>query len=717
MNNNLNDRQKEAVEHLRGPVRIIAGPGSGKTRTIVAKALNILNNNYSVPYRILILTFTNKAANEIKNRIHEEIGDVNFKNVFTYHGLASYFLRTEAKRLNIEPDYVIIDSKDKERLIKEQLRLVNTKNDNVIINAEPRDLSTKFSVYKVNSNMLELDRNKNDYTRSIAKLYDKYETRKKELKLYDFDDLLVQFNNFLESNHEVRDIWQNKYDYIFIDEFQDTNELQYDIIRKITKEDSNITVVGDPDQNIYSWRGADIGLILNFDKDYKDVKTVILNENYRSAPTILKVANNLISNNKDRIEFENKAIKREQTNVNVIACKDRKDEARRVVAEIEKLKSIRNISYDKMAIIFRSNYVSKDFEFVLSNWGISYTLIGGFRFFDRVEVKETLNYFRFLYFRDDFSLKQIINVPARKVGDVTWMKFEEKALEEGKTVWEYITSISESLKGELRTFVDETKIYIEEQIGNGEKIYIKFKKYLENVGFINLYANKEESKLENVESLIDQIKTIFQNKGENKEEIINFYNNSMLQSSSDISSIENHVTLITAHASKGLEFDVVFFVGFNEGIIPTKRIIENPAAKNFEKQIEEERRVAYVGVTRAKNELYITYSTDYDFITRKPLVRSRFIDELDLESSSINFIGDLILEPKEIKEINKNYEVPKGFTSKDTNNVFPGDIIWHIMYGEGVIVSQDDEFIKVAFERKVGIKEVMIGHESYFKKE
>ncbi len=711
-NSNLNERQKEAVEHLNGPVRIIAGPGSGKTRTIVSKALNILNNHHSVPYRVLILTFTNKAANEIKNRIHEEIGDVNFKNVFTYHSLASYFLRTEAKRLNIDSDYVIIDTKDKERLIKEQLRIINTKRDNVIIDEEVRDLSTKFSVYKVNQNKLELDRAKNDYTRVIAELYDKYETRKKELKLYDFDDLLVQFNKFLETNSEVRNIWQNKYDYIFIDEFQDTNELQYDIIKKITTQDSNITVVGDPDQNIYSWRGADIGLILNFDKDYRNVKTIILNENYRSAPAILKIANNLISHNKDRIEFENKAVKNEQTSVKVLACRDRKEEARRVVSEIEKLKKMKNISYDKMAIIFRSNYVSKDFEFVLSNWGISYTLIGGFRFFDRIEVKETLNYFRFLYFRDDFSLKQIINVPSRKVGDVTWMKFEEKALEEKKSVWEYIISISESLKGELKVFVDETKEYIEKQIGNGEKIFIKFKKYLENVGFTKFYDDKEEGRLENIESLIEQIRTLFQNKGENKEDIIDFYNNSMLQSASDISSIENHVTLITAHASKGLEFDVVFFVGFNEGIIPTKRIIEN---KNSEKLIEEERRVAYVGVTRAKSELYLSYSTDYDFITKKQLERSRFLDELDLSSADILLIGNTFdLEEEKEQEV---YDVPKGFTSKNTNDVFPGDIVWHIKYGEGIIIGQDSEFIKVAFSKEFGIKELVIGHESYFKKE
>ncbi len=206
MDNNLNQRQLEAVETLKGPVRIIAGPGSGKTRTIVAKVLNILNNNYSVPYRVLVLTFTNKAANEIKNRIIEDIGDINFKNVFTYHSLASYFLRTEAKRLGIDSNYVIIDTKDKEKLIKEQLRLFNTKNDKEIVSEDIRDLSTKFSIYKVNKIKLEEDKKKNDYTRSIAKLYEKYETKKNELKLYDFDDLLVKFNDFLEKNYEVRNI-------------------------------------------------------------------------------------------------------------------------------------------------------------------------------------------------------------------------------------------------------------------------------------------------------------------------------------------------------------------------------------------------------------------------------------------------------------------------------------------------------------------------------
>ncbi len=709
MSFNLNENQKKAIEKVNGPIRIIAGPGSGKTTTIILKVENLIKNYNINPNKILLITFTNKAANEIKKRIKERI-DIEIKNVYTFHGLAALFLRIEAKRIGIDSSYTIIDSNEKKKIIKDQISTLNISEGSIPQNVN----EVIFDIEKYRLNKDDLSFKDKKYLNLIKEIFEKYNSAKKRDGLFDFDDLLFEFLNSLKSYEEIKKYWENRFSHVFIDEFQDTNDTQFEIVKLLTNKDSNITIVGDPDQNIYSWRGANIKIILDFNEYYNNVETIILNDNYRSDDKVLNVANNLISKNQDRVEFKNIARKKSNKKPKILIGKNKYNEAEIVLNEIIKLYETKNISFHDVAIIYRSNFVSREFESALFRRGIRYVLIGGFKFFDRKEVKDTINYLRFVIKRDNFSFKQIVNIPARGIGVKTLERIEIESNKNNKTIWNYLISNNKKINKKLILFIEKTKEFFEntKNLEIDEKFLKEFYKYLDNVGFVAFYSKNDKEK--NIVGLIEQIKQKIKNSKSNhikRNELLDFFNYLILLSSSDKEEILDHVTLLTAHAAKGTEYPYVFFVGFNEGIIPSSHSIDS----NSRTRIEEERRIAYVGITRTIEQLYISYTSgkSYNFQSYKDDNNdpSRFLVEMNL----LNFKNKNVnLDDSNLQE--KIIEVPKGF-SKENSFVEIGDKISHAKYGEGVVISSTDEFATVAFDKKIGIKEIMLGHKTWFKED
>ncbi|BDV03336.1 MAG: DNA helicase [Candidatus Hepatoplasma scabrum] len=698
----LNEKQREVVNYLNGPLRVIAGPGSGKTRTIIAKIEYLLKIKKVNPRKILVITFTNKAANEINERIRNLLEINNFNSVFTYHSFAFNFLKIEAENVNLSKNYFILDSQDQKAFIKKHFKDEDFITENLI---DFSDLTTIFRKLRFG----EEDQISNDkqFIRRIAKLFERYQNYKKEISALDFDDLIIFTRDILSSNQLIREKWKKRYDYILVDEFQDIDPYQYQILKSLTDRNSKIMIVGDPDQNIYSWRGADINLIFDFEKDYQDVKTIILNINYRSTKSILKIANNLISNNKKRVSFDNIAFNKKDQKINLITENLHRRESHHVINEIIRLNHKENVPLEKIAILYRSNYVSKEYEIELINRGINYIVVGGFRFFERKEVKETLNFLRFLILKDNHSLSLIINIPPRGIGEKTFAKLENESISKRRTIWKGLTEESISVPKKLQPFIKETSKTLKEidNIKNIKDFSIIVKKYLNNIGFFEFYKNFAEEKIKNIEALLELIEQQFKSKLTLIDDLFEFLKSCALFSASDTKTVVNNLTLITVHAAKGLEFDAVFFVGFNENIIPSNRSIND-------NKIEEERRIAYVGITRAKKYLYFAYFGGYDFYM-KPWRPSRFIHEFNYP---FDFVND---KNKDLNQV--SISSPKIFTKKgfveDKSNLKEGDIVYHQKFGEGVVVKADDIFATVAFDKKYGIKEVLIEHHFLLKKD
>ena len=451
-------------------------------------------------------------------------------------------------------------------------------------------------------------------------------------------------------------------------------------MKGITSPDSNLTVVGDPDQNIYSWRGANIKIILDFDKHYKNTKTIILNKNYRSNPKILELANKLISNNKNRVNFDLTPVKKTSVAPIIFYGYSKFDEAEKVVNEIIKLNKLYSVKYHEIAIIYRSNYISREFETTLMRNGIKYALIGGFKFFERKEVKEALNFFHFVLNKDNFSLLRIINVPTKGIGEKTITKFIKESEEANLTIWEFLVETFDSIKNEkLKEFIEVTRKFIELMEKSDDPILV-LEKFLKEINFLGYYE-KIEDRLKNIEGLLEQLKHKFSKKKNFKESISIFFQNIALVSSSDSSTRKNSITLITGHASKGTEFNTVFCVGLNKNVIPSSRA-------EISGEFEEERRILYVSMTRAMERLYFSYSlgTTYYGKSEEP---SKFIYELEFS--------------KENTSSSKNDEISIN------------DKIFHKLFGKGVVLQVTENVLVVAFNKETGIKELILGHPSYSK--
>ena len=689
----LNSKQKEAVINTEGPMLILAGAGSGKTRVLTTKIAYLIEEKSVDPTNILAITFTNKAANEMKERVQKMLGfSSNVIQISTFHSFGLSIIKRYYNELGFKSNFTIIDSDDSLSTIKRIIKDMNL--DTTVIN--PKTIRNKISSAK-NELMTpsELDKFSNSEIDSIAvKVYVEYQKKLKLNNSLDFDDLLmlpiVLFNN----NSEILKCYQERFKYILIDEYQDTNHVQYILTKMLSAKYKNICVVGDPDQSIYGFRGSNYKNILNFEKDYKNTKVILLEQNYRSTKNILSAANDIIKHNKNRKEKNLWTDNDIGLKIKYKRCDDEKDEAFYIVSDIKKLIS-EGVKREDIAILYRTNAQSRNIEEAFLRENIPYKVIGAFYFYNRKEIKDLISYLKLIYnTNDDLSLSRIINVPKRGIGLKTMENLATKANLLKQSLFDTIESGKEL---EFKKIILELK-ESSENLSLTELVELilnrtGLKKELELEDSI-----ESQSRLENLE----EFKSITRN-FENNYGVISL--EEFLDEISLVSDIEEHknqtdvITLMTVHSAKGLEFDYVYIVGLEEGIFPHSMCL------NDNNEIEEERRLCYVAITRAKKHLTLLNAKKrllYGQDNYNP--PSRFISEISGEYVDKE-IQKRAVENKRVKE--------SKYQNIDKNEEYrPGEKVSHEKYGEGIIISTDNEILTIAFPHPHGIVKIMKGHKS-----
>ena len=628
----LNNKQKEAVTATQGPCLVIAGAGSGKTKVLTHKIAYLMQEEKVLPWNILAITFTNKAANEMKERIETLVGEAA-KDIWmgTFHSICVRILRKFIDRIGFDSSFLIFDASDQKTLVKECLKALNI--DDKLFNE--RGVLAEISNAK--NALLEPEaysrKYAGDYRKSkIAEIYALYQKRLKENNAVDFDDIINHTIKILSENPDVLEYYTEKFKYILVDEYQDTNKAQFTLVTILASKYGNITVVGDNDQGIYSFRGADISNILNFEKDFPGTKIVKLEQNYRCTGNILKAANSVIKHNETKYDKKLWTENGEGTLPQIYQGEDEYDEARFVVEEIRHLKREELDHYSDFAILYRMNSQSRALEDILRREDIPYKIVGGLKFYERKEIKDAISYLRLIANpSDNISLKRIINEPKRGIGKTSLDHIQEIAENQGISMYEVIKHADDF--GQPRVYANAKEFIdtIETLRSQKEEIKISdlLKETLNKTGYTR--ALEQESTIE-AESRIQNLEELVTVAVEFEEEFAENGLSDFLESislSSDIDNLEDQedsVTLMTLHSAKGLEFPVVFLVGMEEGIFPGYQSVGEP------KELEEERRLFYVGITRAKQHLYLTCakrrtifgSTSYNAI-------SRFVKEIPEE--------------------------------------------------------------------------------------
>lgn len=692
----LNNRQKEAVVNTDGPMLILAGAGSGKTKVLTTKVAYLIEEKNIDPNNILAITFTNKAAKEMKERIFKLEGNSAFYiQISTFHSFGLKILKENCELLGYEKNFTILDSDDSLSIIKKIMKELNidankynpkaiknviSNNKNEIIDPE------KYSLY-VNT----------DFDEIALEVYRKYEKSLKINNAVDFDDLLILPLKLFNNNPGVLQKYQEKYKYVFIDEYQDTNEPQYILSKMISAKYKNITVVGDADQAIFTWRGANYKNILNFEKDYKDAKVVLLEENYRSTKTILNAANNVIKNNKVRKEKNLWTQNEEGSKITYYKAFDEKDESNYVVNEIKKLIE-KGVNPKDICVLYRANAQSRTVEEAFLTSNISYNIVGSYAFYNRKEIKDLIAYLKLIYNnKDDVSLLRVINYPKRGIGNKAIENLAIKSNVLDKSLYEVIDSGKEE---EFKNMIEEIKKE-ESHLTLTELIDMVLDKSGMKKSLEDEKSIEADIRLENLEEFKSIAKAMEINEGiVSLEELLD-----KLALVSDVSEQKNDnedkVTLMTMHAVKGLEYDYVFVVGVEEGLFPHSNSLES------NDELEEERRLCYVAITRAKKKLYLINARSrilYGKVSSN--VPSRFINEISDEY--IETIGK-----KEDSNVFKP-KIDKNKMMNENNDLHPGDMVNHDKYGFGVVVTIDGSIATISFKRD-GLKKLMKNHKSIHK--
>ena len=684
---NLNDEQIEAVKHNEGPCLVLAGAGSGKTKVLTNRIAYLIENGVR-DYNILAITFTNKAAKEMRDRVYNLVGDVA-SFIGTFHSLGLRIIRENCGYLNLPSNFSIIDSDDVLTVIKKILKDMNLDTKQY----SPSYIRNRISFIK-NQMLSEMELDKFFNTpidKIVVDVYYKYNERLIASAAVDFDDLLLMPVRLFEHNKEILEHYQERYKYILIDEYQDTNPVQYKLSKLLASKYKNIFVVGDMNQSIYAFRQADYHNIVNFEKDYANAKTIKLEHNYRSTNNILNAANDVISHNKERKDLRLYSDKGDGPKITYLRSYDEKHEISLVIDEINKL-YLDGYEPKDVAILYRTNAQSRAIEEVFASKGIPYKIYGSYYFYNRKEIKDLISYLKLIYNdKDEISLRRIINVPKRGIGDSAIKDIELRAnlnqcsmydaLEskkelEFKDIIESIKKTSENLS--LTELIDE----VLDKSG--------MKKELEDSHLI-----EDETRLENLMEFKSitasyEERTGSVNLGDFLEEI------SLVSDQANHTEDGNVVTLMTLHSAKGLEFPVVFMVGMEEGIFPHNMSI-------MEDNIEEERRLCYVGITRAKEKLYLTNA-------KRRMLYGK--DQMNVPSRFIAEIKDDLLEKNEINKEEKIIKKGEMYT-KDNSDIVKGSIIDHAEYGLGAVIDVSGSLITVAF--KCGVKKLMKNHKSITK--
>jgi len=619
----LNDSQKIAAQHIDGPMLILAGAGSGKTKTITTRLAYLISIGID-PSSILTLTFTNKAASEMKERAFSLIDNISYPPLLcTFHKFGLLFLKFHINKIGRKNNFVIIDTDDKKRILKS----IDKETTTAILAAE----ISKFKNSIISVPEAKASAQDKLYTQ-IASVYEKYENYLDENNLVDFDDLLLLTYRILQDDKELAQQTSQKYQYIMVDEYQDTNELQYKLLEKLCCNHKNLCVVGDDDQSIYGWRGATIKNILTFSETFGDVKTIKLEQNYRSTNKILFHANALIEHNRDRLGKKLVGTRSEGKPIKVYESNDETEETRKIVDDIKTLIAS-GISAKDIAILFRVNALSRSVEEGLNKANINYKLVGGLKFYERAEIKDLIAYFRIIKnAKDNFSIKRIINKPKRGIGKTTIDKLEAESFDKSKSIFSIIKEYSP----------DDLSIIVGKKNARTLKVFMASVEDLQDIlkdakmRFIDVFEDTfdfkttyakvidADDRLANIDEFYGYLRDFFmQNIDLNLED---FLNEISLESAADGINDEN-ISLMSIHASKGLEFDHLFVVGMEEGFFPIVGESSN---------IEEERRLGYVAITRAKDELTMSFVHSRFYKGRRTqLVKSRFLTESDLIKGSL----------------------------------------------------------------------------------
>ena len=705
----LNTRQKEAATTIDRHVRIIAGAGSGKTRVLMARIVYLIEDIGIFPNRIMAITFTNKATNEMKERLTNIIGpNANTVRISTIHSLCVRLLREDAESIGYPKSFTILDGDDQKQILRPYYKSMDI---------EVKSLPYGKVLGYISSNKSEgispdtaMTMALNDEYEKMAYLYKKYEEKRMEMRAFDFDDLLLEAHRMLRNNPSICEKWHRRLDYIHVDEFQDVDPIQYDIVRLLTGKDTFLCVVGDPDQTIYTWRGASVDIILRFDKDFPGCKTIILNQNYRSTQPILNASNQVIHYNKDRIDKDLFSEIEGNELIYTKGCEGESEEPIYVARQIcEKHK--KGVAYKDMAILYRSNYISRKFEQILRKVGIPYVIYGGIRFYERQEIKDALSYLKLCTVPDendpeqfalDLAVLRVINQPRRGIGQKTIDALQDEANRRHINLYEVIKNpqtIASSTCTKLKKFVD----IIENLRAHREDYALEdFLDYLlDQTGYkAMLEENNEDERIQNLYELRSDIA---QSMEENPKMTLEEYLQEVsLFTDKSKEEKDNSISLMTVHAAKGLEFDTVFMVNFNDGIFPSQRAIE----EGGQKSLEEERRLCYVAMTRAKQSLTISWSSGYSYMLNGYMTPSRFLKE----------IPDDCIYKKEKPKPKKDEILLQANTSRKGTKYRKGDAVVHTVYGEGVVIKLEGNIATVAFSHGVGVKKLNALHPSLKKK-
>jgi DNA helicase-2/ATP-dependent DNA helicase PcrA len=692
----LNDMQKEAVLYNEGPLLIIAGAGAGKTKTLTTKIAFLIEEKNVAPENILAITFTNKAAKEMKDRIFAQIGSTAKRlQVSTFHSFGLKLLRENYDILGYDKNFVIMDSDDSLTVVKKILKDMNY--DPKIYN--PRAIRNKISSCKNEMTSPEAYERYavSDYEKVVQEVYSKYETKLQRNNSVDFDDLLLLPIELFKKNPDILNKYQDLYKYILIDEYQDTNEAQYILTKLLSAKNRNITCVGDDSQSIYSFRGANYKNILNFEKDYKDAKTILLEQNYRSTSNILDAANQVIKNNKQRKDKNLWTSRGVGEKIKYYRAYNERDEAQYVIRKTKELIN-RGVEYKDIAVLYRTNAQSRVLEEEMLKENLPYRVIGSFYFYSRKEIKDLIAYLRLIHnSKDNVSLLRVINTPKRGIGLKTIENLTEIADRNEISLYEAITSGKEL---EFKNLIERLK-----EVSEGLTLTELIDKVLDASGMKqDLESEKTleaEVRLENLEEFKSITKSF-----EEKEGLVSLED--FLLEISLISDVEeykddpNRISLMTVHSVKGLEFDHVFVVGMEEGIFPHM----NSLMDNSE--LEEERRLCYVAITRAKDDLHLVNARRRTLFGKEQINPvSRFIGEINNDLIETNVKDEL---PKQEEKVN----VGEMFREENVDYQV-GDFVYHETFGTGKVVEVTNTLVSVAFKHPHGIKKLMKNHKKLSK--
>ena len=690
----LNKEQQQAVQHTEGPLLILAGAGSGKTKVLTVRIAHLLAQGVN-PYEILAITFTNKAAQEMTSRVEGLVGDVaNRIWLSTFHSFCAKFLRFELDNfLGYNSNFTIYDTSDSQAVIKAALKALNLDDKYYPVGAMIGAISDAKNKLLFASDFRKQARD--FYQQKVADVYEYYERELRKNNALDFDDLLLVAVKLLQSNEAVLDKYSKRFRYVMIDEYQDTNHAQYLLAKLLASHWKNIAVVGDADQSIYAWRGADIQNILDFEKDYPNCTSIKLEQNYRSTKIILDAANAVIENNEGRPKKNLWTDKTEGAKIQHFTAQSEHEEAAFIGDTIAKKHDIHGVPYGDMAILYRTNAQSRVLEEALIKRALPYTMVGGTKFYDRKEIKDVLAYLRVLYNPfDDLSLLRIINVPKRSIGATTVAKLQDYARANGTSLFMTLTQLHlvDTIKGKTKEKLEEFGILIFTLVAEMEDKTVLdiLESILDRTGYLAQLEEstdpQDQARAENIGELLSVAKD-FQDTNPTGT-VEDFLEQVALVNDVDsFEQEESKVTLMTLHAAKGLEFPIVFLGGLEEGLFPHSRTLMNP------EEIEEERRLAYVGITRAEKELYISNATTRTVFGRtSSYLPSRFIDEIPEE-----LVDGLRAKRKVPDDIKRHVPQHMSVTSRPVtkpivrNEVIAdwkvGDTAIHSKWGNGKVIN------------------------------